>query len=204
MGNLVTVQYPLMSKIFIFFIVNFMIISSCFAQNDEDYLILNEFLASTKIVSKIDTIYLRPSNQNSFSIGVVESERYKEEYPGAPENMELDYGFISIQRDSVVDQILNEQEYDYLLTQKANSEWDFSKINVPNVFQYASNRKKRGNEIISVGKPVYTRDKKAALVSISYYTRSGIMVFRKINGQWLGNKIIAPLLVQPKVQVYQE
>ena len=74
-----------MKKKFNLLLVHFIVISSGFAQNDEDYLILNEFLASTKIVSKVDTIYLRPTNQNSFSIGVVESERYKEEHPCAPE-----------------------------------------------------------------------------------------------------------------------
>lgn len=191
-------------KFFKLLLVHFIIISSGFAQTDDDYLILNEFLASTKIVSKIDTIYLRPTNQNSFSIGIVESVRYKEEHPGAPENMELDYGFISIQRDSVVNQTLNRKEYNYLLAQKENSEWDFSKINVTNVFLYAGNRKKPANDIISLGKPIYTKDGRSALVAFKHYSRMGIMIFKKNKNKWEGGKIIAPLLVQPKARIYRE
>ncbi len=193
-----------MNDIFKIFLFHFIVISYCFAQNEDDYLILNAFIASAKTVTKSDTIYLRPSNQNSFSIGVVESEQYKEEHPEAPRNRELDYSHISIHRDSVVNRILNGKEYEHLLAQSANTEWDLSKINIPNAFLYANNRKKRGNEIIAIGKPVYTLDKKSALVSFSYYTRSGIMVYRKINGKWEGNKIIAPLMVQPKIQIWKE
>jgi hypothetical protein len=165
-------------------VINFILISlflSCSSKQernsiskDDDYIIINKILETSKRNSESKIIYLQKSNNNEYAIKILKSEQAKS---STKNPKEIEYDFITIDHNNKsVKRIFNNKEYKFLISQSLNSTWDTAFME-----QISGSNKADSSNIkkITISKPVYTSNNKYALVSIKRETWLGIQIMEK-------------------------
>ncbi|PZR21231.1 MAG: hypothetical protein DI539_08635 [Flavobacterium psychrophilum] len=162
--------------------------------SQDDNLILTTVINNTKRILKGEhaMILLSPSANNGYIINMIEKYRDKVS----------DVLFEADHNDEILQQIFNEKEYGYLLSQRSDEKWNLNGINEDKVIIYKEDMDiiAPGSKVLTVGKPIYTLDNKYALVYLNLITWLGIQVFKNEGGKWIEYKLIHPLIVQPKLK----
>lgn len=187
-------------------VINFILISlflSCSSKQernsismDDDYIIINKILETSKKNSESKIIHLQKSNNNEYAIKILKSEQAKS---STKNPKEIEYDFITIDHNNKsVKRTFNNKEYKFLISQSLNSTWDTAFMEQIS----GSNRADSSNiKKITISKPIYTSNNKYALVSIKRETWLGIQIMEKTKGEWVEKDIIAPIFFQPKANL---
>jgi cobalamin biosynthesis Co2+ chelatase CbiK len=156
-----------------------------------DYIFLNKILDKVKKQNPNKDISLCSSDDNRNIVSIIENlKKYEiEKKTYKLDSLKQELG---ITKDSVFLKIFNPNEYNNLINQKQNTEWDFKKIKVKNVTNYVKNDFTSKGVRVGVSKPIYTSNKKFALVSVSISNSSCILVFKKNKTSWEEYKLIDP------------
>jgi len=152
---------------------------------NDDYDILNILM----IKNQKDKICLNSSNDNEYVISIFEEWELANEM-GINE-LENFYKEKGINDKENYKQIFNFQELDNFISQKEKSEWKISNKTIDLCID--SNTKNQNKIFIS--KPIYTIDKKFALVCISKGKNSFIEILMKNKNEWTEYKSFGFLLL---------
>lgn len=169
-------------------------------RESEDYAILNSIIEKAKSIENGKMIYLYKMHPNNYVIHIIESKR-SNDMSNASDSIVSQYGFINIEMDDTLREIFNTNEYQFLLSQNSASNWDSDKI-IKDVIVYEDEPIKNGI-LYKISKPIYTTSGKYALVCINKRTWQGILVMKKIKQEWVEYKLIAPMSIQPKIQLWK-
>lgn len=125
-----------------------------------------------KEIQKDKKFTLSKDNSNSYLI-----EMFKK-FEAAKEEKELntlkeEYGI-----KNSLEYIFNNREYSNFIKQYVDSNWDFSKINVVVLDKDIKSK-------INISFPIFTKDKKTAIIFMTTKTRGMSIVFNKVNGNWI-------------------
>jgi len=182
-------------KFFISFVlfITLICLTSFNSKQDNDYILLNKILEKVIDQNKTSNIVLDINNNNETVISVVKKLKYFDE-----EKSKISFDSIRqeirIYKDSKFLEIFNRNQYDYFISQKSNSEWDFNKVTNPKIIKNVKEKFTNKQVIVKVCKPIYTTDNKYALISISKKNSSYIVVFKKENNIWNEFKIFSAIL----------
>ncbi len=162
-------------------------IFSCSSQHNinsekDDYILINLITESTKEIGKDFSFEKNRSNTNLINLVNCIKQQKKD----------CGYFEIDIDNDKVLTEIFSKDEYDFLLSQKSDSEWDKSKI------KFIS--KEENSKRVFFSKPIYSSNNQHAIMEFDWGTRAGIQLFIKENGTWKVDKIIAPIFKQLKIK----
>jgi hypothetical protein len=165
-------------------------------KSNEDYEILNKILDQQK-----ETIFLVELNSNKF---VIDQIKLFQKFEDDKMYFELDRlkQSSNIKNDTLLtSEIFNKTNYTHFINQlEENSKWD--KKWIKNKIEFHKNK---SNKYIYISKPVYTINKKFALVYVGKKTSVFTIVFIKNEElNWEEYKIIFPMLKQPRVNVMKE
>jgi hypothetical protein len=160
---------------------------------NDDYTLLNKVLEDFKKIHTDKTIFLKSSNSNEYTVSIIEEFkncRLSEDKSKCDQlKQNIDY-----LENEVKESIFNESEYDLLISQKQSNDWFFKKITASNILHFDGNLRKNNEITVMISKPIYTKNKKYALVSVGF--KGGyIMIFKKdINNNWIKDKTIFPMI----------
>jgi hypothetical protein len=183
--------------------------------NSNDYLIINKIVKQTKEQYLNRTLILDSINDNEYVISIIKEldkyEKINDSYKldslkhslgitkgnVSLENLKAT-NYESVKRDSILDLIFNKGEYEHLISQKENSQWDLNLID-KSYFNESSGEIK---QVLHIGKPIYTKNNNFALVYFCKSTRLGISIYKKEKEDWIEHQLIAPLILQPKAKTF--
>jgi hypothetical protein len=188
-----------MKKIFMLLLL---ISSSAFSQNEEsnDYMILRDAIDSFVKTANGKPMYLTPDTTNNHVISVIESQQKK--FLGTLTETDI---YHDLGKDSIFDKIFNDKEFDYLLSQKSEAKWDIDKLKIDILLPYDKNEKTKDlSSVIIISKPIYTHNKKFALVEVGKRTWRYVMVYRKEDNKWIVYKQITPITISLKVELWRD
>ena len=207
MQQLIQLKELLVNKLSLIMITG-ILFASCkanFSKNNHDYLLVNTIIKSSK-EQDLDKTLVFELDRNNQSVISILNELYRYEKDNdiyKLDSLKHDLGIIrggknNNDRDENLDEIFNKKEYEHLLSQEDNSEWDMNLIDISYLEKTNSNHKKT----LKISKPIYTLDKKNALVYFYGNTISGILVYKMENGKWKEYKLIAPSSFQSKAEKF--
>lgn len=181
----------MINKICLFTLI---ILSSCNFKNEinDDDKILDT------IVSKIDTskyqIIFEISKSNEYVVSKIKELKkiYLSQNKFKLDSLKQVWGIKD-------DKVFNSNEYDFLISQKNNSEWDSIKLNLLEK-KINKNQKSKLIKKVFVSKPIYSKNKNFSLI---YFKEdwSGIIVLKNVDGKWMDYNIIIPMLIQPTANI---
>lgn len=168
----------------------------CNCQNliqDDDYLITDSF----KHTNNRSEASLDAKNDNIYVIKLImqlrEAELVESQYTIDSLKMSLNVIRPGQSRNDGFNDLFSLNEYDYLISQKHQGYWGkkiISNFNLEN----------NNNSKIFFSKPIYSSNRKWALVYKNSGTSSFILVLKKENNTWIEYKTINNLFVSPKVK----
>lgn len=163
----------------------------------EDILILN------KIIKEIKTdnykIVMDTSKNNNYLISRI--EELKEYDFNNIFKLDSLKQILGIENDKIINSIFNKKKYDYLISQKFNSDWNFNKLSISNRKKIETSQIHKSENNISISKPVFTQNKKYALVYVCEKTRCGIRVLDFTENQWRNHTIISTMFISKKAKI---
>ncbi|WP_299891368.1 hypothetical protein [uncultured Lacinutrix sp.] len=168
-------------------------------QVNDDYLILNKIIKTTNTQVSNRITDLKLNNNNEYVVSIV-NKLYKDEKKNnlkGLDSLKQDIGIIK--GDSILDSIFNLKQYEHLISQKHNTKWDLKLVN--ELFKEKVDNE-NDSKMIYISKPIYSLDKKIALVGIKRKTSMSISIYKKTNGEWIEHRLIAPLIFQPKAEKF--
>lgn len=198
-------QYQLKEALvnrYIYLIILFFILISCTNSTsnkiNDDYLIINKAIESSNLITSNKTLELNSNNEYVILILNKLYKNKKDNHIKILDSIKQDIGITK--GDPILDSIFNLKQYEYLISQKNDKyQWNLDLINkLPKIGSVDRNNL----ETISISKPIYTLDKKLALVGIMRKTSMGISVYKKTNQEWTEHKMIAPIITQPKAEKF--
>ncbi len=168
--------------------------ASSISQNKQDdkndYLLLNTTLKNIRLKKSNAISNLDASNSNEYVIEIIKNLK---EFDLLNNKYKLDSLRQSIGlKGKEMNDVFNTKEYDFLISQKAKSVWDFSKINDSKIKPFQKNEMVSNQVKVNISKPIYTLNKKFALVFVSS-SWSGIIVYKKQKNDWVEYKLIAAM-----------
>ena len=171
----------------------------------DDYLLVDKIVKQTKEQNLEKTLILSLDNNNEYVISII-NKLYKSEIEGdifKLDSLKQTTGIVlnypnEINKTKSLNMIFNKNEYEYLISQKESSKWDFNLINET----YFEKDNNKSHLKIKISKPIYTLDSKFALIYIYKQATSGIMIYKKTKEAWLEYRLIAPSLNQPKAEKF--
>ncbi len=179
-------------SLLIFILFNSFTILQKRTNQKDDYILLNKVLKDLCLVKKNTTISLKSSNNNEF---VIETIKKIKEYEERGDYNKLDSLKQSLWiKENELNNVLNKKEYNVLISQKANSFWDFKKTQNSNVVEFDKNKTNINHLVVSISKPIYSSDSKFAFVLVNKPSSSSIHIYKKHNNQWFFHKLISPML----------
>jgi hypothetical protein len=157
-------------------------------QTDDDYIILNQLLEQVKGRKPDWNIRLKANRNNSYVAAFMKELKDTE----ATKNQDdgLRQGNM-IKQDSVFDKVFNNSQYDYLISQKDTTNWDFNKITVAGIKKLEEKKFVDKDWSLVISKPIYTADHKFALVYVLQGGADMIIIYRKQNDKWIDYKVVA-------------
>lgn len=173
-------EVPVIKVLFIL-----ILLTSCRVQKkivNDDYLILNKVINT----STNNDFKIKLSNNNSYIISIVKIFKELQNLKNRLNKEKLSLG---IESNKANEYIFNKSQYDYYLSQEKNNKWNFNMttiVNKENILKEGNLKKLnlRKNEIF-ISKPIYTLNKKYALVNISKSSIFYIMILHNQNGEWI-------------------
>lgn len=176
---------PLVHKLIYILLISFSTFSckSQITNTSDDVILFNQVLKNNIEHHKEQKKYVSKSNDNSNIIDIIEELKKNEENINTTklDSLKNNYG---IENNEIFNSIFNKKEYNYLLSQHQKSEWDFNLLKV-NKSLIQKNLKVGNGLKIFIAKPIYTLNKKYALVA----TNSFIVIYQKMNNKWEEYKI---------------
>jgi hypothetical protein len=155
-----------------------------------DYVLLNTALKQTSLRKPNSILSLKASNNNEYVIEIIENLKKIDLLSNKPklDSLKQSIGL----KEGELNEVFNTKEYDFLISQKAKSVWDFSKINDPKIKLFQKKETILNQIIVNISKPIYTSNKKFALVFISS-SWAGIIVYKKQKDDWIEYKLISAM-----------
>lgn len=182
-------------------IIKFLIIILLFSSCKNEINLKNDYIIFNKIIEKTNSdkyhIIIKKSNNNEFVVSKI-SELSNATNQLKQDSLKQVYGI----KNSVINNLIfNKNEYHFLITQKYDSIWDFDKISKKNKQLIKVSKKNLIKNKIVISKPIYTRDKKFALVKIHNKSMLYIQVFQNKNNEWIEKNLFSSYLSQRKVKL---
>lgn len=165
------------------FLLILITVISCKSQQNtvnDDYLILNKIINIT--IKNKDDFKIKLSNDNNYVISIIKKFKSLEKSKNKLNTEKLSLG---IENNSVTNYIFNKRQYDHFILQKEHTKWNFDKstiVNEKNILKGDSFFMK--SKEIFISKPIYTLNKKYALVRINKSTILYIMILHKRDNKW--------------------
>jgi|GEM_PF-2184916 len=148
---------------------------------------------------KANELIISTDNDNSYAISIIKNEEMKEQKEHTIDNMSIN-PTIEFDSDSITLKIFNTREYGHLLSQESKSKWKIDgKIITKSNTQNDTHVTKRK---IWIGKPIYVKSNKLALVSIRTDNWIGLSIYIKDEKEWREYKLIAPKQISKKATKY--
>ena len=186
----------------ILFLTLFMLSFDFFVQTEnDDYLILNKIVSEVKNRNHKKPIYIETNNNNEFVVLIIKNLKEAQKNEIVLDSLKQSY---NIDDNIVFETIFNKNEYDSLISQKANFNWDMKKINTENIHLKKNNEINLGKLVLTVSKPIYVKNNNYALVYYSFKSSSGIIVYEKKENKWIQFKMICPMLIQQKAKYIKQ
>jgi len=162
---------------------------------NNDYQIIKSLMNNYKVKELV----ISTDNDNSYAISIIKNEEMKEQKGHIIDNISID-PTIEFDSDSITDKIFNTKEYSHLLSQESRLKWEIDgKIITKSNTQSDTHTTKRK---IWIGKPIYVKSNKIALVSIRTDNWIGLSIYIKDEKDWREYKLIAPKQISKKATKY--
>lgn len=207
MQQLIRLKELLVSRLSLVMIIGILCVSckATFSQNNDDYLLVNTIIKNNK-EQYLDKTLVFELDRNNQSVISILNELYRYEKDNdiyKLDSLKHHLGIIrggknNDDRDENLDEIFNKKEYEHLLSQENNSEWDMNLIDS----RYLEKTNSSYERTLKVSKPIYTSDRKNALIYFYKNNSSGILVYKMENGKWKEYKLIAPSMFQSKAEKF--
>lgn len=165
-----------------------------------DYIIINDIL-NNRNVKKLKelNLFFEKSNNNIITIfeelDFYESQNNKIKI----DSIKSELIFNAKDYDSIIEKVFNKKEYGNFIAQKITTKWNKKYIGNKKI-----NLTKKLVNYICISSPIYSNDRKIALVQVETSTLSSIYIYVKDNDNWSLHKLIALRFKQPKVQAFKK
>lgn len=167
----------------------------------DDYILLNMIVKESKLLKPDKTLALDLDNNNKYLSSVIidlSNYEFGNDMPHA-DSLKISLGIDDKASSLIIrDSILNVKQYRYLISQKHEGRWDLNHVDTLYLRKTADLFK----NYLKVSKPIYTNDKKFALVYVSVPTLSGINVYKKTAKRWIYFKMLGVLFTQPSAREF--
>lgn len=181
------------------------LISACGVKknNDmhDDYVLLNMIVKESKLLKPNKTLTLDQDNDNKYLSSVI-MDLNKYEFGNDlahADSLKVSLGIDDKASSLIIrDSILNVKQYRYLISQKHEGRWEHNHVDT----LYFRKTADLFKNYLKVSKPIYTSDKKFALVSFSLPTLSAINVYKKTTKGWIHFKMLGVLFTQPSAREF--
>lgn len=173
----------LATKFFLLSLLSFLLLSFFSIKNDKDDDEILKYCIEQKIKNYSGPIYLYSKNNNEYLLSVISEIEVALKTEGETKKDSI-YNSYNIKNSTDYNLIFNSNEFDYFKSQKDDSNWKLNDTKYINIV--ISSDKRKANLFVS--KPLYTKSKEFALVSISNKTSSYVVVLKYIDGKWIKYK----------------
>lgn len=160
---------------------------------ETDYLLLNQLLDNAVKLHQDKNISFKESNNNEFIISIIK-ELKKHDFESNKSKLDSLKKDIGIYNDKKFEDIFNQNEYDFLIYQNENSTWDYNKINDTKIHKYKKGVFIEKQITIQISKPIYTIDKKYAIIFVGKNTSSYMLIYKKEGQAWVECRLFYPRL----------
>lgn len=158
---------------------------------DKDSYDLNPENSTFEVINSIDILKKIELEGNEFKIdslkkllNIIDS--------GIIENFKVNYGIMSEKNKPLYkkfQEIFNRESYENMLGQEHSGEWNA-----------LLTKESRNKPLISISKPIFTKNNKWAFVSYKKKNVFGILILHKESEYWKEYKIIAPMFLTPRAK----
>ena len=181
-------------------VTNLFILLSCNKEKKDDLIIIDVIINQTSIEK--EQVIINQSRNNDYLISVIKKIKKYD-----LEKIKLDSlkQVLGIKNNEVSNEIFNENQYNYLLSQKSNldSKWNFNSLSDLNKKKIEESKVNKLINNITISKPIYTKNKKYALVYICKKSWCGIQIFHFLNNKWVEIELISPMLISKKAKILE-